>query len=153
MVTILGKYAIDKGLGNGAELAQEIGTKALDKAREMFTLVLDRLRRKPDGEFVSRKFEESPGDYEKPMQTEVSKELSADAEFAAQLKALMAEYEEALREHAAQAGENYKATLKGEGAIAQGPGAVAAGAGGIAVGGDVHGDVTTGARGKDADES
>ncbi len=42
---ILGKYALDKG----AELAQEVGPKALDTAREMFIATLDYLLNVPNG--------------------------------------------------------------------------------------------------------
>ena len=42
------------------------------------------------------------------------------------------------------AGDSYKASLKGDGAIAQGAGAKAVGAGGVMIGGNVGGNVVMG---------
>ena len=136
VVVVLGKYALDKGL----ELGKEVGPKALDTAKEMFSTVLDRLRKNPKGEVVAEGFEEDPGTYEKPVEKELEKEIEADPDFAAQLQALLDKYEEAAKEHAAATGKVYQATLKGSGAIAQ-DGSVAAGAGGVAVGRDLRGGV------------
>jgi len=149
IVIVLGKYALDKGV----ELAKEVGPKALETAKEMFTVALDRLRRSPDGKFVADKFEESPETYQKPLEEEIVKAVQADPDFVAQLKALLAQYEEAAREHAAESGTSYQATVIGSGAIAQGEGAVAAGAGGIAVGGDVRGGIRIPGRREEKDES
>jgi hypothetical protein len=132
VVTMLSTYALDKG----AELVKDVGPKALDSAREMFALVVDRLRRKPDGEFVLRKFEENAVVYQKPLEEELAEELSADPDFADVLKTLLSQYEDAAREHVSN-----QAAVRGGGAIALGKGAVAAGVGGIAVGGDIHGGV------------
>ena len=135
---ILGKYALDKGL----ELGKEVGPKALDTARDIFTAVLDRLRQNPKGEVVAEGFEEDPETYEKPVEKELDKEVEADAEFKAQLEALLARFEEQARAHAAAAGRAYQATVTGSGAVAQ-DGSAAAGAGGIAVGGKVSGSITS----------
>ena len=141
IMIILGKYALDKT----GELVTEIGPKALDTAKEMFTAVLDRLRKEPKGEFLADGFEEDAEAYQKPVEKELEKEVAADPEFAAKLQALMQKYEEAAKEHAAATGRVYHATLKGDGAIAQDH-SVAAGKGGIAVGGDVRGGIRTGGR-------
>jgi hypothetical protein len=69
----------------------------------------------------------------------------ADADFAAELRALLEEYEEKAQEHAAASGTSYQAVLEGDGAIAQGEGATAAGKGGVAVGRDLEGNITIGA--------
>ena len=137
VVTMLSTYALDKG----AELVKDVGPKALDTAKKMFTLVVDRLRRKPDGEFVLRKFEENAVVYQKPLEEELAEELSADPDFADVLKTLLSQYEDAAREHVVAMGTSNQAAVRGGGAVALGKGAVAAGAGGIAVGGDVHGGV------------
>lgn len=47
--------------------------------------------------------------------------------------------------------QQFKAQLKGSGAIAQGPGAMAAGAGGVVVGGNVGGSVITGSHSRTID--
>jgi hypothetical protein len=137
VVTMLCTYALDKG----AELVKDVGPKALDTAGEMFTLVVDRLRRKPDGEFVLRKLEENAVVYQKPLEEELAEELSSDPDFADALKTLLSQYEDSAREHVVAMGTSNQAAVRSGGAVAQGKGAVAAGAGGIAVGGDVHGGV------------
>lgn len=48
-----------------------------------------------------------------------------------------------LEQHEQSGGENYRAVLKGSGAIAQGKGAKAVGAGGVMIGGSVKGKVNT----------
>ena len=48
-----------------------------------------------------------------------------------------------LEGHEQGGGDNYRAVLKGSGAIAQGKGAKAVGAGGVMIGGNVGGKVTT----------
>jgi ATP phosphoribosyltransferase regulatory subunit HisZ len=68
----------------------------------------------------------------------------ADADFAAELRALLEEYEEKAQEHAAASGTSYQAALEGDGAIAQGEGATAAGKRGVAIGGDAHGPIVIG---------
>jgi hypothetical protein len=136
IVLILGKYALDKGV----ELGKEVGPKALETAREMFGLTLDHLRKNPKGEVIASEFEKDPDTYQKPMEKVLAETAQADPDFVAQLKDLLAKYEEAAKEHAAATGTTYQATLKGSGAIAQG-GSVAAGAGGVAVGGDVKGGI------------
>ena len=133
IVMILGKYALDKGV----ELAKEVGPTALEKAKEMFGMVLERVgRKKPE---TAAEFPEAPETYQKPLEQALDAEVAADAEFAARLKGLLAQYEQVAQAHAAAMGTVYEARLEGSGAIAQGPGAVAAGAGGVAVGGDVRG--------------
>ena len=135
IIIILGKYALDKGV----EMAKEFGPAALEKAKEMFGMVLERVgRKKPE---TATGFPEDPGTYQKPLEKALDAEVAGDAEFAARLKGTLAEYEKAAQAHAAASGTIYRAELKGSGAIAQGAGAVAAGAGGVAVGGSVQGGV------------
>ena len=145
IVTVLGKYALDKA----GELGKEVGPKALETAREMFGMVLERLRRDPKGEVIAGEFEQDPETYQKPVEKGLAEATQADPDFGAQLKALLTQYEEAAKEHAAATGTSYQATLSGSGAIAQGTGAVAAGAGGVAVGGDVEGGIHVGREEKD----
>ena len=133
IVMILGKYALDQGV----ELAKEVGPTALEKAKEIFGMVLERVGRKKSE--TATGFPEDPQTYQKPLEKALDAEVAADAQFAERLKGMLAEYEQAAQAHAAASGTTYRAELKGSGAIAQGPGAVAAGAGGVAVGGSVQG--------------
>lgn len=144
IIVILGKYALDKGL----ELGKEVGPKALETATEMFKIVLERIaRKKPE---TAAEYPDHPETYEQPLASAVEAEVQADADFAAQLQALLAQYEEAAKEHAAATGTVYKATVTGSGANAQDH-SVAAGAGGVAVGRDVHGGVHISGRKKEGE--
>jgi len=135
IVTILGKYALDKA----SELGKEVGPTALEAAKEMFGMVLERAK-KVDPR-TAQKYPENPEGYKAPLADVLDEAVQADADLAAKLKALLAQYEEAAKEHAAATGASYQATVTGSGAIAHGAGAVAAGAGGVAVGGDVEGGI------------
>jgi hypothetical protein len=143
---ILGKYALDKG----AELAKAVGPKALEAAKEMFTTTLGRLRRDPAGEVIADEFEKAPQVYQKPLEQKLAAALEADPAFAARLKELFSQYEQATKDHAAATGTTYEATLTGTGSIAQGEGASATTAteGGTAIG-SVGGDVNIGSKDKD----
>jgi hypothetical protein len=67
-----------------------------------------------------------------------------DVDLVQQAQALL----DLLKQHGLEPAISYHAELRGSGAIAQGPGAIAAGKGGVAVGGDVHGGIHTGGKGK-----
>jgi hypothetical protein len=74
-------------------------------------------------------------------------DTDAQAAFRQQLKKLMAEDEifaTELSKLLEAAGDTYKASLTGDGAIAQGTGAKAVGKGGVMIGGDVTGNINTG---------
>jgi hypothetical protein len=146
IMTILGKYAIDKG----ADLGKQVGSKALEKAKEIFTAALDRLRRDPAGEMVAQEFQKSPEVYQKPLEQKLSEALEADPDFAAQLRDILEQYEKAAKEHASATETSYDATISGTGSAAQGNGATAATAtgGGIAIG-SVGGDVNVAAKDKE----
>jgi hypothetical protein len=139
IVTILGKYALDKGL----ELGKEVGPKALETAREMYTATLEHLRRNPKAEVIADEFEEDPEAAESLMQKKVDEALQADETLAKRLKTLLAEYDEKVQAYAAS-GTNYTATVKGGGAVAQGAGATAVGERGVHITGNVSGNITTG---------
>jgi hypothetical protein len=137
IVAVLGEYALDKG----GEFLEEVGPKALDTAKEIFTTVLDRLRKDPKSEVVAEEFKEDPATYEKPLEKKLAQEFEADAEFATQLQVLLEQYEQAAKDHAESTGRVYQATVSGSGAVAH-DGGVAAGPRGVAVGGNVQGGVT-----------
>lgn len=143
IVVILGKYALDKGL----ELGKEVGPRALETAAQMFKLVLDRIGvKRPE---TAAEFPADPETYEKPLLAALEAELAADEAFAAELRALLARYEDAAGQHAAAAGVSYRAEVRGSGAVAQGKGAAAAGEGGTAVSGDVQGGIRIGHRSRE----
>jgi len=125
ITVILGKYALDQG----ATLVKEVGPQALETAKEIFTLALDRLRQKPTGQVVAGEFEEDPATYEKPVGKELDKEVQADAEFKDQLQALLDRYEQAAQEYAAAQGRTYTRVQVRDGAVAIGEGSTALGQG------------------------
>ena len=143
IVVILDKYGMDKGV----ELGKEVGPKALDTAREMFTTALDYLRGDPKRAVIVEEFEEDPETYEKPVEKQLAEAIEKDPEFKAKLESLLAQFEEAAGAHGVEPGTLYHAELHGDGAIAQGPGAAAVGARGVNVGGSVQGGtIVTGDR-------
>jgi hypothetical protein len=145
IVLILGKYALDKG----AELGKEVGPKALETAKEMFGMVLQRVKQVDPR--TAQKYPENPKGYTTPMADALSEILQADPDFAAKLKELLTKYDTAAKEHSAATGKRYQAILTGSGAIAQ-EGSVAAGKGGVAVGGNVEGGIRLGGHQPDEEE-
>jgi hypothetical protein len=135
VVTILGKYALDKG----TQLAIEIGPQALETVKEMFGMVLARVREEPRGEVIAEEFEADPETYEKPLASKVEAATEADAAFARDLRALYETFAAQAQAYAAQTGATYSAHLEGDGAIAQGDNAMAAGKGSTVIRG--HGNV------------
>lgn len=140
IVTIMGQYAPDKG----AELSQEAGPKALKIAREMFGLVLERAAEVDPR--TSLKYPDNPEGYKTPLTDVLDELLKAQPDFATRLEALLEQYEQAAREHAAAPGDHYQATLTGSGVLVQGKGAIGIKQGdqgqviiGSSVGGDVLG--------------
>ncbi len=142
IVVILGKYALDKG----TELGKEVGPKALGTAKEMFGMVLERI--KGTDPRTAQKFPDNPGGYKAPLADVLDETLQADPDLAAQLKGMLDSYKEAAQVYAATTGDSYHAEVHGDGAIAQ-AGSVAAGAGGVAVSGDVEGGIRVGVQGTD----
>jgi len=140
IVIVLGKYALDKG----TELAKEVGPTALEKAKEMFGMALDKLRKDPKGEVIAEGYESDPETYAKPMEKELAKAITADAEFAAALKKLMAEYEAEAKKYAEAHGTTYTATAGDGSTIVQGNDNVVATGGSFANKGDVSGDIHIG---------
>lgn len=140
IIIVLGKYALDKG----TELGKEVGPKALEVAKELFTITLDRLRRDPAGQVIADEYEADPETYEKPLQKKLDEAVKAEAQFKAQVEALLKQFDEAAAAHAVATGSTYTAVLEGGGAIAQGEGATAVGEEGVNVIGNVGGSIITG---------
>ncbi len=135
VVTILGKYALDKG----GELGKAVGPKALDTVKEMFGMVLARVRQEPRGAVIADEFEEDPETYEKPLAKKVEAAADDDADFARELQALHERFQAQVKAHTEQTGTTYNAHLEGSGAIAQGKEAAAAGERGVAISGNADG--------------
>jgi len=116
IVIILGKYALDKGV----ELGKEVGPTALEKAKEMFGMVLEHV--KGVAPRTAQKFPENPEGYKAPLTDALDEAVQADADLAAKLKALLEEYEAAAKEHAAAMGTRYQAILTAPGPSPRGRG-------------------------------
>lgn len=140
IITILGKYALDKGL----ELGKHVGPKALELAKEIGETVIGRFRKDPVTEVIAQEFEKKPDVYAAPMADSLQEIIQLDPNFKAVLEELVQQYDELATQYSKATGTTYHSVLKGSGAIAQGEGAVAAGKGGIAIGGNVEGGVTVG---------
>ena len=140
IITVLGKYALDKGV----ELGKEVGPKALERAKETFTAALDRLRNDSTSEVIVNEYEKDPETYAKPLEKKLDAVVKEDPVFKTQMETLLKQYDEAATEHAATTGTSYYAVLAGSGAIAQGAGAKAVGERGVIVEGDVSGNIITG---------
>lgn len=135
IIIILGKYALDKGV----ELGKAVGPDALKTAKEMFNMVLERVgKKKPE---MAADYAEDPETNQKPMEKALDAQVTADKDFAAQLKALLEQYEQAAQAHAQATGQAYTATAGDHSIIAQGGSAVNIGDG-IAVAGGVQGGIT-----------
>jgi hypothetical protein len=139
VVTILSKYAPDKGVA----LGKAVGPRALDTAQEMFGMVLERVRKDPRGAVIADEFEADPQTFEKPLAKKVAAVVAADPDVAADLKGRLEAYEKAAQAHAAQTGQHTTAHLEGDGATAQGDRATALGKQAVQAR-DVGSDVVTG---------
>ena len=73
IVTILGKYVVDKGV----ELAKEVGPAAVAKAGELAKAAFARLRKEPKGQMVAEAFEEDPETYQRPLEKELEAAVQA----------------------------------------------------------------------------
>lgn len=93
VVTVLGKYAIDKG----ATLLKEAGQAAADASARLFHKVMERLKADPVEAKNVERFEKNPEGYKQPIADAVEEQIKADPDFAAQLKALLEEIERAER--------------------------------------------------------
>jgi predicted DsbA family dithiol-disulfide isomerase len=133
---ILGKYALDKGV----ELGKEVGPKALDTAKDIFTIALDHLRQNPKTEVIVEEFEQDPESAQQLLQKKLAETLQSDPDFAASLKTMLEQYEQAAKEHAVATGTTYQALVSNSTA-AIGAGAAAASKGSAAVSGNVEGGI------------
>jgi hypothetical protein len=129
IIIILGKYALDQG----ATMAALIGPKALDTAKEMFRLVIDRISlSKPD---IAAEFSKDPQTYQKSLKKSLQEEAANDDDFNKQLKTLLLNYETYAEEFQNGLAEKSNTTKLSEVQV-RGRN-VTASSGGIAIGGDV----------------
>ncbi len=129
IVTILGKYAVDKG----ASLLKEAGQAAADAAGKLFQKVLDRLKADPTEAKNAERFEKNPEAYQAPIADAVDEKVKSEPDFAAELKALLEEFQKAER------AAGVSITTTGATATASSGGAAV---GSISIGGSVSGSVT-----------
>jgi hypothetical protein len=130
VVDVLGRYAVDKGM----TLLTEAGQAAALAASRLCELVLRRLNADPADAKNARRFEDNPEGYRTPVADAIVEAMRADPDFAAQLSALLQDYQRA-------ASANASAIQMGSGVVAT-QGGIAAGEGGVAVGGNVQGGIT-----------
>lgn len=130
VVDVLGKYVIDKG----ATLLKEAGQASAQVASQLCELVLTRLKSDPADAKNATRFEENPEGYRAPVVDAISEKAKSDPDFAAQLSALVQEYQKA-------ASLNAAAINVTSGVVAT-QGGIAAGEGGVAIAGNVQGGIT-----------
>jgi hypothetical protein len=100
IVDVLIRYAIDKGVS----LAKEAGQAAVDVVVRLFRKVMDRLKQDPAEAKNAERFENNPTGYAAPIADAVDEALKADPNFAAELKALLSEYQQAVAQNVTHTG-------------------------------------------------
>jgi hypothetical protein len=130
VVDILGRYAIDKG----ASLLKEAGQSAVKVAAKLFEQVMNRLKADPAESKNAERFEKNPEAFEPALAAALAEKVEKDPDFAAQLAALLKDYERARNIGASS-------IQVGSGAAALQDG-IAAGEGGMAIAGNVQGGIT-----------
>ncbi len=128
VVTVLGKYALDKG----ATLFIEAGQVAVDAAARLFHTVMERLKADPAEAKNAERFEKNPEDYKQPMADAIEEKIKADPKFAAQLKALIEEIQRAERAAGVSITTGQASATASEGGVAVGS---------VSVGGSVSGGI------------
>ncbi len=91
IMTVLGKYAIDKG----AALAKEVGQVAAEAAGKLFTKVMARLRADPGEAKNAERYEKDPRTFEAPVAAAVDEQIKADPNFAKELQHLVEQFKQA----------------------------------------------------------
>ena len=116
--------------------AEAIGTKVPDAVGALWKAIKQRFDKKAAAREVLEDMLKNPddGDFQAAFRAQLKKILTEDEGFAAQLQTLL---DKAAQEIPAE----YKARLKGSGAIAQGSGAKAVGERGVMIGGNAEGNL------------
>ena len=89
IMTVLGKYAVDKG----AVLAEKVGLAAAEAAEKLFTKVMARLRADPGEAKNAERYEKDPKTFEAPMAAAVDDQIKADPNFAKELQQLVEQFD------------------------------------------------------------
>lgn len=140
VISILGKYALDKG----AELAKEAGPAAKEAAEKLFDKIIGYFRDKPETQAIANGYENNPTGYEVPMQDQVDTAVQQDADLKAELEKLIAQYKKEKEAfQAAQPGSTQVSVSEGGTAVV-GSGNTVVGERGVYVKGSVKGGITTG---------
>jgi tetratricopeptide (TPR) repeat protein len=113
VMLVLRQYAQD----NGVSLGQTMGTPASEKARELFSLVLERA--KEIDPRTAQKYPENPTGYEAPLSDVLAELLEANQNLVGEFKAMLEQYQIAVEQHQASQGAPDQATLTGSGVITQ----------------------------------
>lgn len=95
IITIVGKYAVDKG----AELAKEAGPKAVEIAGKLFNKISERFSKNPADAQNLEKFTEKPETYQAPVADALEEQLKDEA-FAKEVEQLLEQYRAAAPEGA-----------------------------------------------------
>lgn len=91
IMTVLGKYAIDKGAG----LIKEAGRAAADVAGKLFAKVMERLKADPGEAKNAERYEKDPETFEAPVAAAVDDQIKADPNFAQELQQLVEQFKQA----------------------------------------------------------
>jgi hypothetical protein len=91
IMTVLGKYAIDKG----AALAKEIGQAAADAAGKLFMKVMGKLKDDPGEAKNAERYEKDPKTFEASVAAAVDDQIKADPNFAKELQQLVEQFKQA----------------------------------------------------------
>lgn len=122
----------------GAEaIGQQLGVGVWETAKALWRKLRPAVEASPTAAAAVQDVVAAPNDEDAQgaLRLQLKKLLAVDQDLFAGLEQVL---------EAAGHPQQYKATVHGEGAVAQGPGAVAAGKGGVAVCGDLHGGVRIG---------
>jgi hypothetical protein len=114
---------------------EEIGTQVPKAVGQVWSTIRKKFDTRAAAKEALEDLQKSPEDpdTQASFRQQLKKAMAEDESFANELSKLLE-----------AAGDEYKASLTGDGAIAQGPGAKAVGRGGVMIGGDVTGDINTG---------
>ena len=91
VVAVLGKYAADAG----KTLLQHAGKAVADAAGNLFGKVIGKLKDDPRFAWLAEPFSKNPAGYQAPVEAAVEAQVKADPNFAAELKELLAEFDQA----------------------------------------------------------
>jgi len=138
VTTLLGQYAIDKGV----TLIKEAGQAAANVAAKLFEKVLARLKADPAEAKNADRFEQNPAGYAAPLADAVDEKLKSDPNFAAEIRQLLAEFEGARVIHGDVIDQSGSGAIATNGGVAAGAGGAAASGGSIAIVGTVSGQVS-----------